>query len=224
MLHTHHFNTFQFRSPHPLSNDQMSHLTRHLEAPRTPSANALAGRSQPVHIHLSGYGQVTLKKYYRGGIIRHIVKETHVKWGPTRPECELLLLIRLAKMGVNAPKPLAAITRGRFLYQAWLVMRKIEHTRSLADLASIDRETAQQTLPQLVEQVDILIKDRIWHTDLHPGNVLIDSSGKVYLVDFDKCRTGGVNRKKLIDHYNRRWRRAIMKYRLPMWLDLAIEK
>lgn len=206
-----------------MSNDQMSQLVAYLETPRKKPSIILGGRSQPIHINLPGFGQVTVKKYYRGGIIRHIVRETHVKWGPTRPEAELLLLNHVEKLGVNAPKGVVAIIKGRWLYQAWLVMRKIENARSLADLATIEGEKVQKALPQLADQIKILVKDRIHHTDLHPGNVLIDGGGKVYLVDFDKCHTGVRNRKKLLAHYKKRWRRAIEKYRLPKWLDTGID-
>ena len=71
----------------------------------------------------------------------------------------------------------------------------------------------------LVHQVSVLMNNHILHTDLHPGNVLVDQNGTAYILDFDKTRTDIHDRDKLRHRYKERWHRAVMKYRLPEWLD-----
>ena len=58
-------------------------------------------------------------------------------------------------------------------------------------------------------------QNQILHVDLHLGNVLVDSNSRVYLIDFDKARYSIQNKDKLRDKYLRRWRRAVIKHRLP---------
>jgi 3-deoxy-D-manno-octulosonic acid kinase len=61
--------------------------------------------------------------------------------------------------------------------------------------------------------------------DLHPGNVLVDSNSRVYLIDFDKARYSYLNKDKLRVKYISRWRRAVIKHRLPesLWEMMSSE-
>jgi 3-deoxy-D-manno-octulosonic acid kinase len=68
---------------------------------------------------------------------------------------------------------------------------------------------------QAANQVVLLINQQILHVDLHPGNVLVDADGKVFLLDFDKAQKVAGKRNKLRDYYLCRWRRAVIKYNLP---------
>ncbi len=197
----------------------MATLVRHLDAPQTATDTILGGRSRPVCVDLSGYGPVTIKKYFRGGLIRYINRQTHVRRGPTRPQAEFDLLNRVREIGVNAPEPVAYVTEGERLYHGWLVTRKIVNSRSLAELCGLDPLKAKAATRALVHQVLVLMDNHILHTDLHPGNVLVDQNETAYILDFDKTRTDIHDREKLRYRYKERWHRAIMKYRLPEWLD-----
>jgi len=221
IIETNH-DPYRFGSFARLSEDQMAALATHLNAPQKAADTILSGRSQPISVDLSGYGPVTIKKYLRGGLIRYINRQTHVKWGPSRPQSEFTMLNRVRKLGVNTPEPVVYITKGKRFYQGWLVTRKLENTESLAELCKTGRSKAETATGELVHQVSLLIDNRILHTDLHPGNVLVDQNGTAYIVDFDKARTDIHNRDKLRYHYKERWRRAIMKYGLPDWLDKLI--
>jgi predicted Ser/Thr protein kinase len=59
--------------------------------------------------------------------------------------------------------------------------------------------------------------------DLHPGNVLVTPENRLYLIDFDKARTTPVNRRRLREKYIRRWQRAVLKYRLPAFLNTILD-
>lgn len=222
MLHTQKYQNHLVGSLNPLSDDQMRIVFHHLDLPNMSATGVLGGRSQPVCYDLNGYGSVMLKKYYRGGAIRHVNDHTHLKWGVTRPEVEFMMLNRVRELGINVPEPFIFITKGRWLYQGWLVTQRIENTCTLAELAACNRSRAENAIGSLNHQVSLLIEHRIHHIDLHPGNVLINDNGVAYLIDFDKARNTIRNREKLKTSYQKRWRRAIEKHRLPRWLGTAI--
>jgi len=73
-------------------------------------------------------------------------------------------------------------------YHAWLVTREIEHAQTLAELSVKDLKRTEKALEKLEGQIELLINNSILHIDLHPGNVLMDGSGKIYIIDFDKAR------------------------------------
>ena len=63
-----------------------------------------------------------------------------------------------------------------------------------------------------------LVQNKILHVDLHPGNVIVDPEGKVYLLDFDKGRIFRGSRQRLQERYFARWKRAVIKHGLPAML------
>ena len=71
----------------------------------------------------------------------------------------------------------------------------------------------------MIEQIAALVQNSILHVDLHPGNVVVDAAGKVYLLDFDKGSVYHGNRQKLKNRYLNRWQRAVSKHGLPNMLS-----
>ena len=198
----------------------MAALIRHLDGSRQPADTILGGRSQLASFDLPGYGPVVVKPYLRGGLIRHLNRRTHFRWGKiSRPQAEFDRLNQVRKIGVNAPEPVAVITRGNRIYHGWLVTRFIDGCRSLAEMCRKDPSGSKAVLEDIRRQVSLLIDHQILHPDLHPGNVLIGPDARVYLIDFDKTRTDIHDPEKLRSFYQHRWHRAINKYRLPTWLD-----
>jgi 3-deoxy-D-manno-octulosonic acid kinase len=134
---------------------------------------------------------------------------------------EFFLLKYLASIGVNAPEPVAFAYQyvlkyvGGFLYHAWMVSREIENAVTLARLSIQEPDRARAAMRDLTRQVRILVENNIHHVDLHPGNVLVDRKDKVFLIDFDKAGTRPTNREQLRKKYIKRWRRAVVKHRLP---------
>ena len=45
-------------------------------------------------------------------------------------------------------------------------------------------EELHEILPQVLEALHEVHENEIWHLDLKPGNIMIDKTGKVYLIDF----------------------------------------
>ena len=175
----------------------------------------LGGRAAVSNVDVSGLGPVVIKQYRRGGALGPFLRGRYLRFGKTRPQREYEVLTVVRGWGVNAPEPVAFLVRGWVFYRGWLVTREISDQASLADISLRDENRAGRAVKRLTEQIATLIEHRIFHVDLHPGNVLVDRQDQVYLLDFDKaCRWRGTL-SALRDRYICRWRRAVIKHRLP---------
>jgi 3-deoxy-D-manno-octulosonic acid kinase len=183
------------------------------------TANAvLGGRTAVTTARLEGIGAVVIKHYRRGGLLRHMNRRYYLNLGKSRAQHEFELLETVAGFGIHVPQPVAFALRGRLIYQAWLITRKIQKPQSLAELSTQDEKAAGRAMESVVDQIALLIQHRILHVDLHPGNVIMDAAGKVYLLDFDRGKVYHGDRQKLKNRYLTRWQRAVNKHGLPEFL------
>lgn len=213
------YDSYHFGSLWDLTDQYMGQLIRLFNIPTNAVDSPLGGRSSVTIAQLEGIGSVVIKHYTRGGIIRHIVKRSYIKWGKTRSELEYEALRKVGSLGVNVPEPIAYAYQGGLCYRAWLVTREINPQKTLAELSRIDEGQARIAMKEVVIQVATLIKNNIHHADLHPGNVLVENADRVFILDFDKSSLSWGNRNTLRDKYLRRWRRAVSKHRLPGMLS-----
>ncbi len=179
------------------------------------SARSLDGRCAVKHIKIEDFGDVVIKQYARGGLLRMFVRNSYLRWGKTRGQREYEMLWNVRELGVNAPKPLAFAYRGSLFYSAWLITQEIKYSETLAGLSLRDEDQALALLEKFIAQLGILIRNRIFHVDLHPGNVIVNKSGEVFILDFDKAVPFSDSLNRLRDIYLRRWRRAVIKHKLP---------
>jgi len=188
----------------------------------TPDS-ALGGRTAVTPARMDGIGAVVIKHYRRGGLLRHFIKQRYGKLGKTRAQREFELLDAVAKFGINVPQPIAFVYQGALFYRAWLITREIERPESLADLSLQDEEKCIRIMEPVIEQISSLIRHQVLHVDLHPGNVIADSDGKVYLLDFDKGKVYHGGRQQLKNRYLTRWQRAVNKHGLPQFLNEMLQ-
>ncbi len=175
----------------------------------------LGGRGAVTVSELAGIGPVVVKQYRRGGLLAHVVKTSYARLGKTRGRLEFELLEKVRSLGVNAPEPVAYAVTGNLIYRAWLVTRLVEGARTLAEIALENPDSAVSMMDGVTRQVRILIQNKIHHVDFHPGNVIVDRCGKIFLIDFDKGRAFRGGKKRLAGTYISRWERAVKKHRLP---------
>jgi len=183
----------------------------------------LGGRTAVTPARLEGIGAVVIKHYRRGGLLRHLNKRRYLKFGRSRAQREFELLNIVAELNVNVPQPIAFACCGRLLYEAWLITRAIPQPVSLALLSRQDAEKTSRAMESVINQISALIQNRILHHDLHPGNVIVDTAGKVYLLDFDKGRFYHGSRLRLKKRYLARWQRAVNKHGLPQFLTEMLQ-
>jgi 3-deoxy-D-manno-octulosonic acid kinase len=93
-------------------------------------------------------------------------------------------------------------------------MEELGDTRSLVEVQNEDGDDLRHAMDELGKQLGLLIKNQIFHVDLHPGNVLVSGDGKAFIVDFDKARIFSGGESALRELYLRRWRRAVIKHKL----------
>jgi 3-deoxy-D-manno-octulosonic acid kinase len=212
------YHGYRLGTAHTLSAIQLHQFKMIFENPPPPSGEILAGRQGATIVDLEDMGSVAVKHYARGGLLRHVNHSTYVNWPRTRGEKEFRWLATVRHIGLAAPQPIAFASTGRFIGQCWLVTAAIPRHRSLTQVSQQNDDQRQIIYDKLAMQVGTLINHRIWHRDLHPGNILVDDNGTPHIIDFDKaCYLK--NRRRLTAKYRKRWTRAITKYRLPSELE-----
>jgi serine/threonine protein kinase len=212
------YNSYTVGSSLPLADTQYENLTEYFTCSKTSAEPGLDGRTSVTRIHLEGIGPIVIKHYMRGGLPGSFIKHSYLHLGKTRSRIEYEQLEKAMDAGISAPEPICFAFRGKVFYRAWLVTREIENQHSLAQLSVMDIEQAIHSVKKLALQISLLINNRIYHKDLHPGNVLVDKNNRVYLIDFDKAGFFRGDKRVLLKKYMERWGRAVTKHNLPQAL------
>lgn len=173
-----------------------------------------SGRGTTWFIRSDG-GDAALRHYRRGGLFGKLVRDCYwfSSWDNTRSQQEFALLQRLRAAGVNVPKPLAAraVKRG-LCYRADLITAKIPAARDLADLLQQGPLDAEE-YRCIGAEIARLHRAQVNHTDLNIHNILLDTSGRVWLIDFDKCyaQSGDSWQQSNLDRLLRSFRKEMIK-------------
>ncbi len=186
-----------------------------MREPRLEQTSPLGGRNCISVGEVEGVGRVVVKQYMRGGLLRSLIRRRYIGLGTRRSAVEFALLKEAQKAGVAVPEPVAYGHSGSLFYRAWLVTKEVPNRRTMAEVAVADDDALSSLMNDLVRQVGILIRNRIFHVDLHPGNVIVEGDHTVYLLDFDKAYQFKGAANVLRDRYLHRWRRAVIKHQLP---------
>lgn len=137
-----------------------------------------------------GVEQWVLRHYHRGGVISRLVEDHYVWTGLDRARSfrEWRLLARLADLGLPAPRPVAArVVRRGLAYQADIVTRYLPGTRPLSAFID-DGRPLDGLWREIGRMVRAFHEHGVHHPDLTAHNILLDSSGRTYLVDFDNAK------------------------------------
>lgn len=138
--------------------------------------------------------QWVLRHYLRGGLIARLSQDRYCWLGQkrTRPFAEMRLNAHLFKQGLPVPRPIAAcVTRCGFTYRASLITQRIDGAHALAEwLRHTDSTAAQrrQVLTDVGRMIRRFHTHGLDHVDLNARNILIDTQGKPWLIDLDRCR------------------------------------
>ena len=155
-------------------------------------------------------GSCVLRKYLRGGIVAKLIRSRYLFIGyqNSRPFSEFRVLTRCAELGLPSPRPVAAICERRFLSATGaIITREIENILRVEQAAETMGESEWESVGRTVRQFH---DHGLVHADLNVRNILLQDSGKVFLIDFDRSyfRPGatGAFRSNL-----QRLRRSIIK-------------
>ncbi|MGQ0428611.1 MAG: 3-deoxy-D-manno-octulosonic acid kinase [Gammaproteobacteria bacterium] len=151
---------------------------------------AQPGGRGSIHLIDDGTRHWVLRRYLRGGMVASFARDRY--WFPgedrTRPFREFRLLARLRERGLPVPVPVAAgFRRGLLTYVAELITERLAGTLSLAELVRTGRmnDAGWQAIGRCLRRFH---DAGVQHADLNAHNILLDGSGQVWLVDFDRGR------------------------------------
>ena len=147
------------------------------------------GRGQVLAVDCS-VGPAVLRRYRRGGLVARLISDRYLYSGAgnSRSFREFELLGRLFDAGLPVPEPLAALCARRGVgYRAALLTHEIQGAQVLADIAE---SLSAQDWAELRATLSDFFTVGLNHPDLNARNVLRDSSGAWFLIDFDKAKLG----------------------------------
>lgn len=135
------------------------------------------------------FGQAVLRHYRRGGWMARLSSDGFLWQGERRVRSlrEYALTRQLHAAGLPVPPPLAAMYRRSGLaYRAAILVQRITGARPFADLVLADRERAPWA--EAGALVARFHRAGAHHADLNVHNLLVDSQGALWLIDWDKGR------------------------------------
>lgn len=191
--------------------------------PAPAGAGGLHGGRGSVAVIDTAAGPVVRRDYLRGGLPRYLSRDAYLWTGAARSRAfrEFRLLLQLHAAGLPVPEPVAARYRRRGLvYRATLLMRLIPAARTLGQVLAGGADPASSLAPALAA-VARLHAAGVWHADLNADNLLIDAAGTVWLIDFDRARSGTTSKPALQGNLDRLLRS--LRKRMPAPVLVGIE-
>ena len=131
-----------------------------------------------------------LRHYHRGGFVARFVNDCYLwtGWERARSVREWRLLHRLHGAGLPVPRPVAArAVRQGPVYRADIVTEYLRDTRSLSSYVN-EGGPALERWTAIGKMVRRFHDSGVDHPDLTAHNILLDTGGRVFLVDFDNAR------------------------------------
>lgn len=151
------------------------------------------GRRPHPLVELPGGERVLVRRYLRGGAVRHLNRERY--FGGHRAFAELAATERARAAGVRAPEALAAAEHPRRLgYTARLATRWIPGALDLHTwLLARGPAAGEEAWREAGRQISLLHTGGVAHPDLNLRNLLVaDAPGGepplVHVIDFDRAR------------------------------------
>ena len=157
--------------------------------PRSPELQAHAvsvgGRGAAWFVQTAA-GAAVLRHYRRGGLAARVSRERYLWLGAERNRGfhEFRLLRALREHDLPVPAPLAAAYwRERLTYRAALLVERIVGARSLGDLLDASDAPPWGAIGHTLARFHCA---GAFHADLNVDNVLMDTQGRIWLIDFDR--------------------------------------
>lgn len=168
---------------------------------------AHAGRGN-THFFCIGAQELVLRHYRRGGMAQRISKDRYLYTGleRTRAMQEFSVLLELQKRALGAPKPYACrVVRHGASYSASLITYRLPgHT--LAENIATDSVDVR-IWSAIGDTIGRFHAEGLFHADLNAHNIMIDSLGRIALIDFDRAAF----RKNQLSNPLGGWRRQNVK-------------
>ncbi|MEL6466030.1 MAG: 3-deoxy-D-manno-octulosonic acid kinase [Pseudomonadota bacterium] len=146
------------------------------------------GRSQAHFFHYADRDMV-LRHFHRGGLVGRLNRDLYLGLGADRSRAlrEFDLLAEMHAEGLPVPLPVAARYSpfGPF-YRADIITQRIPDAYTMQEVLE-ERALSSALWHRVGASVRRLHDHGVYHSDLNCRNILIDTSDKVWFIDFDKC-------------------------------------
>lgn len=219
---------------------RIDELARRLIGSRYAASDPAAGRGRVSRLQAGEIGLV-VRPFLRGGLAARINSDVFFRLPPLssfRMFGELRVLSALSLQGANVPRPAGAVVQpmitfgGASVYRGLIMTEELPQTGNFLSAALAACRTAGAVPAEISEiarragcEARRCLDLGVFHPDLHPGNVLFDPAGRVYLIDFDKAKLA-YDRPLSFEYRQRtsqRWNRSIQKHGLAAALRVAFE-
>lgn len=154
---------------------------------RAGSRGTAGGRGGALHVR-GEFGDAVLRHYRRGGFVARMSDDRYLYTGSsrTRPFREFRVLARAHGEGLPVPAPIAAGYRRHGLaYSGDILVASVPDARTLAQLVAAGEPIDWATVGAAIAACH---RAGFCHADLNAHNVLLDASGRAWLIDFDRAR------------------------------------
>ena len=206
----------------------------HFQPRGWPHAEALtgplrsAGRGNTMYVG-NVPRQFVLRHYMRGGLLGKIVKDRFIFSGPdkTRSFLEWRMLDKLSSNNFNVPRPAAAryCQHGTF-YTADIITVRIPEVVALSQYIAENNPGADfwQSVGAAIHEFHAA---GAYHADMNAYNLQIDSTGTLWMLDFDKgsLRSRGTWQQETLGRLHRSLRKIVnldpsLNFRAANWEQL----
>ena len=156
-----------------------------------------------------------LRHYHRGGVVARFIDDHYLWLGAERTRAfrEWRLLRRLSAAGLPVPSPVAAhVYRTGFIYTADIITTYLPETRKLSWFIAQSRVPAA-CWRRIGAMIRAIHDHGVDHPDLTAHNVLLDDTGKTFLVDFDNAieKPPGAWQRAGVERFNRSLRKVALE-------------
>lgn len=182
-------------------------------------------RAGAVAIETSGRGEVlivehgdeswVLRHYRRGGLVARVIDDHYLWLGAERTRAfrEWRLLRTLRAAGLPVPNPVAAhVYRTGVIYTADIITAYLPDTRKLSWFIAQGRAPVA-CWRRIGAMIRAVHDHGVDHPDLTAHNVLLDTAGNTFLVDFDnaRCKSPGAWQRIGMERFNRSLRKVALE-------------
>jgi 3-deoxy-D-manno-octulosonic acid kinase len=132
---------------------------------------------------------MVLRRYLRGGAIRHISHDQFIFNGlsRTRVAREIDILQYCASQGLNVPSPIAGVVwRRGFTCRNAVLLERISDAQDIHSLL-LNGPLGEQTWHDIGRIIRQMHEIGVYHHDLNIHNILLDTQQQLWLIDFDRC-------------------------------------
>lgn len=174
------------------------------------------GRSTAFFID-KGTNGLLLRHYYRGGLVGKFNRDRFKREAvaQSRAMAEFALLLKLRELNLPVPKPVAAryVKAPWWGYRADILVEVIPTAQDTFKLLQ-QRALAKSEWQMIGRTIRQLHDNGVYHSDLNCHNIMLDTDGKGWIVDFDKCSFKQVgewreaNLQRLLRSFNKELHKA----------------